>query len=142
MTDSGRKLIDADRFARFTGVELLEMGDGRAVTRLEIKDHHRNGLGVVQGGALFTLADVAFAAASNSRGQVAVALNVGITFAKAATTGTLTAEAPEESRGSSRVGSYRINVRDESGDLLVTFQGLAYIKRQTTAEAVSHIRSK
>ncbi len=141
MTDSGRQLIDADRFARFTGVELLEMGDGRAVTRLEIKDHHRNGLGVVQGGALFTLADVAFAAASNSRGQVAVALNVGITFAKAGTNGTLTAEASEESRGP-KVGSYRIHVRDESGDLLVTFQGLAYIKRQTTAEAVSHIRSK
>jgi hypothetical protein len=40
------------------------------------------------------------------------------------------------------VGSYRIHGRDESGDLLVTFQGLAYVKRQTTAEAVSHIRSK
>ena len=141
MTDSGRQLIDADRFAQFTGVEIVEMGDGRAVTRLEIKDHHRNGLGVVQGGALFTLADVAFAAASNSRGQVAVALNVGITFAKAATTGTLTAEATEESRGP-KVGSYRIHVRDESGELLVIFQGLAYVKRQTTAEAVSHIRSK
>ena len=59
---------------------------------------HLNGYRTVQGGAIFTLADFAFAAASNAHGTVAVAINVSINFLKAGTTGTLQAEAREVAR--------------------------------------------
>ncbi|MEK7243993.1 MAG: phenylacetic acid degradation protein, partial [Thermodesulfobacteriota bacterium] len=36
-----------DLFAGFVGIELIEAGDGRARARLEIRDHHLNGLGLV-----------------------------------------------------------------------------------------------
>ena len=91
--------------------------------------HHLNGYGTVQGGAIFTLADFAFAAASNSHGTVAVAINVSITFMKAAKTGTLWAEAREISRNF-KLGSYTVEVKDDQGELVALFQGLAYRKSE------------
>ena len=39
-------------------------------------------MGRAQGGAIFTLADFTFAAASNAHGIVAVGINVNITYLK------------------------------------------------------------
>ena len=39
-----------------------------------------NGEGLTHGGAIFGLADLVFAAASNSHGNLALALNVNISF--------------------------------------------------------------
>lgn len=55
-----------DRFAVMAGVELLEVKQGYAKARMLVTKEHLNGGGVCQGGALFTLADLAFAAAINS----------------------------------------------------------------------------
>jgi len=57
-----------------------------------------------------------------------VALNVSITFMKAATTGTLWAEAREISKNF-KVGTYVVEVKDDAGDLVAMFQGLAYRKK-------------
>lgn len=122
-----------DMFARHCGIEILEVASGKAKTRLVVQPHHLNGVGIVQGGAIFTLADFAFAGASNSHGTVAVALNVSITFIKATRSGTLTAEAEEVSRGS-RVGTYIIRVIDELGEVVALFQGLAYRKQEQLEE--------
>ena len=80
-------------------------------------------------GAIFTLADFAFAAASNSHGSVAVAVNVSITFMKAGIAGTLWAEAKEVSKNH-KLGSYTVEVKDDEGDLVALFQGLAYRKSE------------
>lgn len=55
-----------DHFAVRSGVELLEIKPGYAKARMLVTPEHLNGGGVCQGGALFTLADLAFAAAANS----------------------------------------------------------------------------
>ena len=89
-----------------------------------------NAVGIVQGGAVFTLADFAFGAASNSDGTVALGVNMSVTFLKATRTGTLTADA-REIGGSAKLGSYTINVTDESGQLVAVMQGLAYRKKET-----------
>jgi acyl-CoA thioesterase len=47
---------------------------------------------------------------------------------KAATTGTLWAEARELSKNF-KVGSYTVEVKDDAGDLVALFQGLAYRKK-------------
>ena len=75
------------------------------------------------------MADFAFAAASNSHGTVAVAVNVSITFMKAGHTGTLWAEAREVSKNF-KLGSYTVEVKDDAGDLVALFQGLAYRKSE------------
>ena len=69
-----KKFFEGDRFAKRADVELVSVFPGHATARMAIQPYHWNGLENVQGGAVFTLADFAFAAASNSHGNVAVAI--------------------------------------------------------------------
>ena len=124
-----KEFFKGDQFAARNNIELLEAGNGNARAKMTLHPHHLNGLGTVHGGAIFTLADFAFAAASNSHGNVAVAINVSITFMKAGQTGTLWAEAREVSRNF-KLGSYTVEVKDDQGELVALFQGLAYRKSE------------
>jgi len=120
--------LQNDRFAERSNIELLSVSPGQARAKMALHPHHLNGLGAVMGGAIFTLADFAFAAASNSHGTVAVAINVNISFLKAARAGTLWAEAREISKNF-KLGSYTVEVKDDQGDLVALFQGMAYRKQ-------------
>jgi acyl-CoA thioesterase len=124
-----QRFFKNDQFAERANIELLSVSPGTARAKMTLHPHHWNGYGTVQGGAIFTLADFAFAAASNSHGTVAVAINVSITFMKAGQTGTLWAEAREISRNF-KLGSYTVEVKDDQGDLVALFQGLAYRKSE------------
>jgi acyl-CoA thioesterase len=118
-----------DQFAERCNIELLSVTSGRASARMTLHPHHRNGIGTVQGGAIFTLADFTFAAAANSHGAVSVAVNASITFMKAAGTGTLWAEARELAMNF-KIGTYSVEIKDDQGDLVAHFQGLAYRKKE------------
>ena len=130
-----REFFDRDDFAKHCGIELVSVAPGQAVARMTVQPHHLNGYRTAQGGAVFTLADFAFAAASNSHGRVAVAINVSITFMKAVTSGTLTAEAREVS-ANPKLGTYTVHVTDETQALVAMFQGLAYRKSELVADAL------
>ena len=119
--------FNKDKFARYNGIELLEAADGHAKTRMAVTENHLNGLGIVHGGAIFTLADFTFAAASNSRGIIAVAINANISYVKSSTTGVLYAEAKETSLNH-KLGTYTVDVTNEAGELLAIFQGMVYRK--------------
>ena len=128
-----KEFFRRDQFAAHCGIELLEVSPGGAKVKMEVEEHHLNGLRTVHGGAIFTLADFAFAVACNSHGAVAVALNVNITFVKAAGPGTLYADAREVAI-SPKIGTYDILVTDEEGGLIATFQGLAYRKKEKLSD--------
>ena len=116
-----------DIFAKHCGIELIEAGGGSAKAKLKIQPFHYNGVGIVHGAAIFTLADLTFAAAANSHDHEAVAINTNISFVKATTSGTPYAEAKEiNPRG--RVGNYTGTVTNETGDVVAIFEGLAYRK--------------
>lgn len=120
-----KRIRQYDLFARHTGVRLLEVEPGRARASLKIKPQHLNSVCTVQGGAIATLADVAFAAACNAHGTVSLALNLSITYIRAARQGTLWAEA-RESALKRRVGTYEVRVTDDAGELVAIVQALAY----------------
>ena len=124
-----KQKLKQDHYAALSGIELVAVSPGHAQARMMLDTRHLNALGSVQGGAIFTLADFAFAAACNSHGPVAVAINVNITYLKAATTGTLVAQAREIAKNF-KLGSYTVEVRDDTGDLVALFQGMAYRKTQ------------
>jgi acyl-CoA thioesterase len=129
-------ITERDRFAQLCGIELLEVAPGRSRARMALTPAHLNGVGSVHGGAIFTLADLAFAAASNSHGTVAVAINVSISYTKAAVAGTLTAQAEEVARHP-KIASYTVRVTDDSGDLVAIFQGMVYRKREPLTEVAA-----
>ncbi len=126
--DTLKRFFENDQFARRADVKLLSVSPGCATAEMRLQPHHWNSINYAQGGAIFTLADLAFAAAANSHGTIAVAVNVSITFMKAAKEGTLRAEARELSKNH-RLGTYLIEVKDDAGDLVAVFQGLAYRKQ-------------
>lgn len=121
------ELLGKDKFAAMGDMELTEVNEGSAVAKMEISEKHHNGLGTVQGGVLFTLADFACAAASNSQGKVAVSLGASINFVKAISKGTLTARATEVYLRRT-VSAYNVEIRNEEGELIATFQSTCYRK--------------
>ena len=125
--ENAHSVAEHDEFAKLLGIELLDVGHGTARARMRLSPQHMNGLGMVHGGAIFGLADFVFAAACNSYGGPAVAVNVNISYLKAPTGEFLTAEGAEVSAG--KIGSYTVRVLDEGGELVALFQGMCYRKR-------------
>jgi len=117
-----------DYFAGHVGIELLDVSKGSARAKMDIKKHHLNGVGIVHGAAIFALADLVFAAASNSHGTVALAISVSISFVNAAKCKTLYAEAKEISRNP-KLATYQIPVVDENDTLIASFNGMVYRKK-------------
>jgi acyl-CoA thioesterase len=123
-----------DKFARHAGIELIGVGPGWAKANMKIEPFHFNGAGTVHGGAIFTLADFAFAVASNSHGTLAMGINTSVNFVKAAFAGTLYAEAKEQSRNA-KLASYSVTITDNAGDTVAIFQGMVYRKKESIIPA-------
>src|SRR4051812_13587176 len=117
-----------DRFAQHLDIEVLEAAGGAAKARMRLQDYHLNSHNTVHGGAVFSLADAVFAAASNSHGIAAVAINVTISFLKAVSTGELIAEAKEVSLNPT-LAVYEVRVTSDKSELVAIFQGMVYRKK-------------
>jgi acyl-CoA thioesterase len=134
MNPALRAFFQNDRFAAHNGIELLDAGAGWAKAQMSVRDHHLNAANVVHGGALFTLADLVFAVASNSHGRLALGISVSISYLKAARGPLLTAEAKEVSCNS-KLATYTLEVRDATGDLVALAQGTVFRKDTPLAPA-------
>jgi acyl-CoA thioesterase len=125
--DPNKAFFTNDAWAQVSGIELLEVSVGRAKLRMMIEKRHMNGHGTVHGGVIFTLADTAFALASNSHGIPAAAINAHISYVKSATAGTLSAEAMESSL-SPKIATYSVIVTNDNGEKIALFEGMVYRK--------------
>lgn len=121
-TKQVKAFFQNDRFAAGAGIKLLEVREGYAKASLVITPEHLNAGGRTQGGALFTLADLALAAAANSHGTLAFSLSSHIAFLRASGAGdTLYAEAHERYIGRT-TGYYQIDITNQDGKLVATFE--------------------
>jgi acyl-CoA thioesterase len=127
--DKIREFFKRDKFAEMAGIELLEVSPGRAKAKMTIGPQHLNGVDIVHGGAVFTLADLVFAAASNSHGTVAVAINASISFIKASFAGTTLFAEGREIACNPKLATYNIDVKIEAGEIVAVFQGMVYRKK-------------
>jgi acyl-CoA thioesterase len=118
---------EKDHFAEALGIQLVEAGDGYATVTMKVEKNHTNALGFTHGGAVFSLADYAFAHACNFGDNVAVAVQVSINYLRPSVEGdVLTAEATRVSDGKT-TGLYQVTVK--SGEKMVAyFTGLAFKK--------------
>ena len=123
-----QEFFKKDLFAGKTGVELIEIKEGYSKARLVITEEHLNAGHRTQGGALFTLADLALAAAANSPGVLSFSLSSNITFLRGSGVGdTLYAEARERYVGRT-TGYYQIDVTNQKGELIATFESSVFRK--------------
>ena len=131
--NEARKRFSKDLYAtRLTGVEILDIKEHYSKCSLEIKEEHLNANNVVMGGAIYTLADLTFAAAANTDGDV-VSLSGNIEYLRPAVTKILTAEAFCVKHGKT-VCFYDVMITDENEKPVakVTFMG----SRKREAEGV------
>lgn len=119
-------LNNGDIFAKRSGAQIIEIGEGRACAQMTVAEQHLNAGGVCQGGAMFTLADLALAAVMNGREQLTFSLESTISFLHHALPGdVLTAEA-HELLDHHKIPYYQIEVRNQRGELVCAMTGLAY----------------
>ncbi len=122
-----RHVLKEDTFGRHLGIEIETVGPGRCTAVMPLTEHTLNGLGVIHGGALFALADVAFGGAANSHGIVALNITSSINFVAAGKSGPLRAEA-RELRRAEKLGHYEVQIFDGNGGLLAVFRAAAYYR--------------
>ena len=120
---SAEAMWAGDRASRSLGMEILDVGPGRATLRMTVTDDMVNGHAIGHGGYTFTLAASAFAFACNSYNRVTVAAGAEIRFRAPTRLGdVLTATATERQRAG-RDGTYDISVSNAAGTVVATFVG-------------------
>lgn len=122
------KFESGDLFPKSLGIELLELEPGRAVVTMTVTESMANFHGTAHGGALFTLADTAFALSCNSHGTPAVALSVTMDYMAPSRPGDRLVAVAEEAQRTKRTGSYHITVTANGETKIAFFRGLAFIK--------------
>lgn len=127
-TEELKTYFKNDKFAEHLGIEILDASPGRAKARMKIEAHHLNALDIVHGGAIFALADLAFAVASNTHGKISVAINVSISYIKACKSPVIYADAQEISKNH-KLGTYRIDITDNNNEIIAVFMGTGYRKQ-------------
>ena len=131
------KKVQEEPLARLLNIRLKDVDDGYAICEMEFTDSMENIYGAAHGGAIFSLIDEAFEISSNSHDNVAVALNMNITYMKAPKKNcTLTAESREINR-TRKTASYNITVQ-EGADLIAVCQPLVYVK----SEAIPFLKQR
>lgn len=128
-----RERIAADPYCAALGIDLVALGPGTATTELAVTEDLLNFHGTLHGGALYSLADAAFAAASNARGETALALETNVSYLEAVDAGATLRATAAETHLSDRTAEYEVVVEriadSESGendDRVATFRGRVY----------------
>lgn len=123
-----KERLRSDPFARYLGIQVLGLGEGWSKVEMPLRPEMVNFMGSIHGGAIFSLADHAFAAACNSHGTVAVALHLDITFFSVPPPGSILKAEAREIHLSRRTATYGIEVSTREGDRVASCQGIAYRK--------------
>ena len=123
--EDARGYFSCDRFATENGMTLDELDETHAVTSLTVDARHKNAYGGVMGGAIFTLADFAFAALSNDRERITVAQQVSINYLSPVKGSRLVATAryKKDGRNSCVVN---VDVADDLGREIAQFVGTGF----------------
>ena len=79
--EEARAFFRGDRFAvEQAGITIEEIGEYYARCSMPVTPLHKNAAGAVMGGAIFTLADFAFAVAANVGGVLTVTTTASVSF--------------------------------------------------------------
>ena len=118
-----------DHATKMLGIEITEVGPGRAVLRMTVRQDMLNGHAICHGGLITTLADSTFAFACNSYNELTVASGFNVDLLAPGRLGdVLTASSTELSKAG-RTGVYDIEVRNQRGERIAVFRGRSYTMR-------------
>lgn len=119
--------VAEERFPRLLDIKLVDVAEGYALCEMLYTEAMDNLHGMAHGGAIFSLIDEAFEVSSNSHGTVAVALNMNVSYVRAARKGSLLRAESKETNKGRKTATYYITVSDDRG-LVAICQALVYRK--------------
>lgn len=122
-----KDFFEQDRFATENGIVLDDIGNDWAKASVTLTNRHRNAQGGIMGGVIFTLADLAFAAACNSVHAPSVAQQMSVNFLSGSRGSKLFAYAKCRKDGRTS-GVYNIDVTDDLGRDIAQLTGIAFKK--------------
>lgn len=122
-----REVFSGDRYAMETGAFIEEIADHYAKCSLTLNEHHKNAAGGIMGGVYFTLADFAFAVASNWQKMGTVSINSDISFIGVPKSDKIFAET-ELIKDGRTVCCYNVSVKDSLGNPLAAVKIVGYHK--------------
>ena len=123
--EEAREFFKGDKFATNLGVYLENLDDNGCECILELNDGHKNAVGGVMGGVIFTLADFAFAVLSNNLHSPTVAQQVSVNYLSAPKGKKLIAHAMCKKNGRSS-SIINVDVVDDTGRDIVQFIGTGF----------------
>jgi len=116
-------LWKTDHASRWVGMQVAEVDEGFACVYLVIEEHHCNGMGNCHGGVSYSLADSAFAFASNSRNQLTVAHHNSITYLAPIKKGDVIKATAKELSLVGRSGLYDVELSNQHNVIVAQFRG-------------------
>ena len=119
-------MLDKDAFSRWMGIAVDEFREGYCRLHYTITEDMLNGFGIVHGGIIFSGADSAFAFACNSHGILSVALDVHITFIRAAKAGDVMTVTAKEIHTGNKTSFYDVATTNAADEIVAVFKGTAY----------------
>ena len=117
-----------DRFAANAGCRIMEVDNQHAVAEMTVTSQHLNGGNVCQGGALFTLADLAIAALMNCLGQLTFGISNSIMFVSSAHEGDILRAEAVNVCNHHKIPSVEVRVTNQEGQLICHVTGMGYRK--------------
>ena len=118
-----------DHAVRMLGMQVVDIGPGRAVLQMPVRSDMLNGHAICHGGLITTLADSAFAYACNSYNELTVASGFAVDLLAPGRLGdVLTATCTELSKGG-RTGLYDTDVHNQRGERIAVFRGRSHTQR-------------
>ena len=107
------------------GMKIIDAGPKYSVVEMVLEDRHLNGFSIAHGGAIFALADTAFAHACNSDNVVTVAQQCQINFLQPGRAGDLLTATAKGRTHSGRTGLYDVTIATDEGIVIAEFRGMS-----------------
>ena len=118
-------MIGKCNLSQSLGMKILDAGPAYAVVEMRLKNQHMNGFSIAHGGAVFALADTAFAHACNSDNVVTVAQQCQINFLQPGRVGDVLTATAKGRTHSGRTGLYDVTITGNNGAVIAEFRGMS-----------------
>ena len=123
--EEAREFFKNDRFAAGNGMQIEKLSEDSCVCSMLLTDQHKNAIGGIMGGAIFSLGDFAFAVTVNNVHMPSVAQQMSVNFLSMPTDGVLYAAAKVKRSGKTSI-IVNIDITDDKGRDIAQIVGTGY----------------
>ncbi|MFT6335374.1 MAG: acyl-CoA thioesterase [Halioglobus sp.] len=120
------QMYDNDAFSKWLGIELIHIEHGNCEIKLTVREEMLNGFGIAHGGITYSLADSAFAFATNSIGHQAVSIETSISHTSKVVEGDILTAKTFLINKTRKFAIYHVDITNQEDKGVASFKGTVY----------------